>query len=265
VLAGLIGGALLVKRFGNRLGVPSRLRAYSGADSSSPRLDGLPMIVLWAWERPEDLRFIDTQKIGVAFLAETLTLSGNRTRVRPRLQPLAVSPGTSIIAVARIESDRANPPDLSAPQLEAAAQSIAELAGTHGVAAIQIDFDAPVSARGFYRGLLSEVRRRIPAQLPLSMTALASWCMYDNWLPGLPVDEVVPMLFRMGADSRQVIMHLESGGDFVAAQGRTSIGISVDEPLGSRLPAGRRVYAFNPKSWSQSDVDAVVKEVSGWQ
>jgi len=29
--------------------------------------------------------------------------------------------------------------------------------------------------------------------MPLSMTALASWCESDRWLAGMPVAEAVPM------------------------------------------------------------------------
>ncbi len=35
----------------------------------------LPKIILWVWERPEDLRFLSAEKYGVAFLAQTLTFS----------------------------------------------------------------------------------------------------------------------------------------------------------------------------------------------
>jgi hypothetical protein len=34
----------------------------------------LPRIILWAWEHPEDLEFLDPNHFGVAFLAQTLTL-----------------------------------------------------------------------------------------------------------------------------------------------------------------------------------------------
>ena len=64
--------------------------------------------------------------------------------------------------------------------------------------AIQIDFDAADSERDVYRRLLARVRAVLPRTVPLSMTALASWCVGDTWLDGLPVDEAVPMLFRMG-------------------------------------------------------------------
>lgn len=37
-------------------------------------LPGFPKLILWAWERPEDLRFIVPGATGVAFLASTITI-----------------------------------------------------------------------------------------------------------------------------------------------------------------------------------------------
>ena len=34
--------------------------------------------------------------------------------------------------------------------------------------------------------------------MPLTITALASWCDGDDWIDGLPVADASPMLFRMG-------------------------------------------------------------------
>ena len=45
------------------------------------RMGGLPPFVLWAWERPEDLRFINPQNIAVAFLAGTIRIRGERHSV----------------------------------------------------------------------------------------------------------------------------------------------------------------------------------------
>ena len=62
--------------------------------------------MLWAWERPEDLRFIDTDRVGVAFLAATAILRGDTVVPRPRMQPLQVPPGTTLKAVVRVEVAR---------------------------------------------------------------------------------------------------------------------------------------------------------------
>ncbi len=159
----------------------------------------------------------------------------------------------------RIESDRRQPQALSSAQRDKAARAIAALARRQPTAAVQIDFDAVVSERAFYRELLVELRQQLPGSLPLSITALASWCLGDGWLEGLPVDEAVPMLLRMGSDRSQVLAHLARGDDFRADICRQSVGISTDETVVS-FPRGRRVYVFHPRAW---DEEAVQKAIAG--
>jgi hypothetical protein len=216
--------------------------------------------MLWAWERPEDLSFIDPNQIGVAFLAKTILLKGERVESRPRMQPLSIPDATALVAVVRIESGGGAAAPATNPDLvRDIARRIAELAQLpRKISAIQIDFDARKSEREFYRALLHELRMQLPADLPLSITALASWCIYDDWIDDLPVDEAVPMLFRMGADDRQIRLHLESGGDFQPQISRGSLGVSTDEPL-SDVPPGRRRYVFSPRKWSEQNV----REISG--
>jgi hypothetical protein len=221
------------------------------------RMAQAPGVMLWAWERPEDLSFIDTAETGVAFLAKTIYLQGDDVIIRPRLQPLTTAPGTRLIGVVRIEARRAA---LSADQQTRAAAAIADVIGEREVFALQIDFDARDSERRFYRALIEDMRGRMPESTRLSITALASWCLGDNWLEGLPIDEAVPMLFRMGADRASVDHHLKAGGDFRATASRHSIGISTDEPL-ERLPSGRRVYIFNPKPWTEASARKAIEEV----
>jgi hypothetical protein len=203
-------------------------------------------VILWAWERPENLTFLDPKSTGVAFLAKTITLRDEKASVRPRLQPLGVAPGTKLIAVVRIETDRASAPSLSSAQLEQTASEIAELSG---VSVVQIDFDATVSERDFYRKLLQRVRQQLSPSVGLSMTALASWCAGDNWIADLPVDEAVPMLFRMGVERRQFQRRLESGQPFEASICRNSAGVSTDEPI--TVSAVNRLYVFNPQPWTK--------------
>lgn len=231
-----------------------------------PRLIGDPLfacprVFLWAWERPENLDFIDPRQLGLAVLAKTILLEGRKVTVRPRLQPLKAPPRISAIAVVRIETARAEP---APEQSREVAAEIAQLAETPGLAAIQIDFDATRSERPFYRLLLQNVRRRVPASLKLSITALASWCIYDDWISELPVDEAVPMLFRMGVDREGVVRYLRSGNDFRPKICRYSVGVSTDEPL-PRLPSGRRIYVFHPRPWTAQSVREILEAVRTWQ
>src|SRR5439155_8311954 len=150
------------------------------------RLKEFPPIMLWAWEQPQELRFLNPREVGVAFLARTVYLRGADVRIRPRLQPLKVPEGTALMAVTRIEADRSMPPTLSVDQRTRAVSAIAELARLPGVTALQVDFDATTSQRAFYRDVLHDLRRQLPDRVGLSITALASWCLHDHWLYGLP-------------------------------------------------------------------------------
>lgn len=203
--------------------------------------------MLWAWERPEDLRFLDCRKGGVAFLATTITLDDERMEVRPRLQPIQIPKGCKAVATARIEASGTKP---ETPAEEVATE-IAKLGYGSRVAAVQVDFDATVSQRGYYREVLHGIRKRLPEDVRLSMTALASWCLHDNWIEGLPVDEAVPMLFRMGANDGAIRRHLEQGREFQVELCQSSLGLSTDEPR-PRAPAGRRWYVFHPEPWTRA-------------
>jgi hypothetical protein len=208
-------------------------------------------MMVWAWERPERLDFIDARHTGVAFLASTVTIDDKTVAVRPRMQPLRVPPQTQLMAVVRVEARGAA---LSGEQRDAAVNAIAASSRLPRVAAVQIDFDATASQREFYRTLLRDVRARLP-QTPISITALASWCFDDDWIADLPIDEAVPMLFRMGRDDRAIRARLRAGDDFREPLCRRSAGVSTDEPLPA-FPAGRRVYWFAPRSWTEAGVRA---------
>ena len=217
-------------------------------------LPGFPRVILWAWESPQNLSFIDPQEAGVAFLAKTLFLGEHRAVIHPRLQPLRVPPDTALIAVVRLESDGHS----ELPPAAEIAPAIAGLAAESGIRALQIDYDARVSERAFYRQLIIEVKRRLPARFPLSITALASWCNGDGWITTLPVSDAVPMLFRMGPE------RYRPGSGFRVQLCRASVGVSMDEPV-TRLPRGRRVYVFHPGPWTERDYKNAVQEVHRWQ
>jgi hypothetical protein len=260
----------------------------SGAHFSARRsgIRALPRTMLWAWERPEDFNFIDPRETGVAFLAGTIKIvvehktviddeividneqvdqpsshsrGALRFGVMPRRQPLRVPAGTPLVAVARIEMRSAPPKETNAPALAA---EIARLAEIRGVVGIQIDFDATVSQRELYAAILRELREQIPKEMPISITALASWCFGDAWLNQLPIDEAVPMLFRMGVDDRNIRSRLARGEDFASPVCRSSVGVSTDEvtPIFSGAGMyGRRIYLFHPRSWTAAAFHGAVK------
>jgi len=222
------------------------------------RANEMPRVILWAWERPTDLRYINPRDVGVAFLAKTIRLQGQVVTVRPRLQPLNLPQGAGVIAVARVETDVIKKAALFGQQREQLAAAIAEMAHLPRVSQIQIDFDATESERQFYRDVIFNVRGRLPAHVGLSITALASWCTSDDWISDLPIDEAVPMLFRMGVEEKQFSNRLESGEDFNAAPCRLSYGVSTDEPR-TNLSRDRRLYVFNPDPWTETSVRAILE------
>lgn len=221
-----------------------------------PRRDPLaefPRVMVWAWERPEKLDFLDPREAGVAFLARTVTVRGDIVTVRPRVQPLVVAPGIALMAVVRVESQDPLP-----GARIAAEHAILDATEAHGVRALQIDYDAKASERDFYRGMIQDLRSVLPASMPLSITALASWCEADDWISRLPITEAVPMLFRMGVEPYR------GGAELRSAKCQSSAGVSTDEPL-MEPPQGRRIYLFNPRSWSREDLRAALHEVRRWQ
>ena len=211
----------------------------------------MPRLMLWAWESPQDFRFMPPGRAGIAFLARTVWLAPDNASSRPRLQPLRFQPGTDLMAVVRLESrGRGLPPG------RLAIREVLPAAQLSGVRAMQIDFDTRSSERAWYAAFLRDLRAELPAKLPLTITALESWCDRDAWLAGLPIDDATPMLFRMGMGERLP-------DDFAAAVCRGSIGVSTDE-LPDRVPRGRRIYYFHPGPWTEEAYQSAMAQAGRW-
>jgi hypothetical protein len=221
----------------------------------------MPTKILWAWERPEDLRFIDTNEFGVAFLAQTLFLQSEEIIYKPRRQPLEIAPETYLIAVTRIETSKegGRRPAFSPSQVEKIVNLVKNTLERPNVKAVQIDFDAVGSERKFYRELINKLKNRLPNNTPLTITALASWCVGDAWFNDFPVDEAVPMAFEMGADSDRIRSFLADENDWREPLCKGSYGISVDEPLNINFKQNRRFYYFKSKAWEKSDLEKIRK------
>jgi len=91
---------------------------------------------------------------------------------------------------------------------------------------------------------------------PLTMTALASWCTGDAWFNDFPVDEAVPMVFEMGADSDKIKNFLRNGNDWNEPLCRGSYGLLINENRFEGLKPGRRIYYFSYAPWKRSDIPA---------
>jgi len=222
----------------------------------------MPPLVLWAWDRDNDLSFIDVRDTAVAYLAATVILRGKSVFLTPRHHPLAPPKGTRLVAVAHVEVDRHEPPVVSDAQAQAFAETLAALRETRPGEFLQIDFEATSSQRAFFLKAVAALRQRLPDAV-LSATALTSWCLNERWTQSLAVDEMVPMLFRMGPDRRRIRDYFADGGDFRSANCRTSIGVATDE-LPAAIPSGRRIYAFSPRRWNAETYATLRERIRQW-
>lgn len=225
----------------------------------------LPQVMIWAWERPEDLRFLDelpaSSRPGVAYLDSMIFLRARVAVVQQRVSSLRLPPGVAGLPVLRIETDRAPMPAavLDAEQRQRLLDAVVRRVESSGCGQVQLDFEATASQRDFYRRFLFELRERLGAAFRISITALTSWCLQDRWLAALPVDEIVPMFYRLGPDGAWLRHQLGSGQD-LARECRRAHGFSIDEPL-TRLPSPRRVYLFSPRSWQPVLLDQTMQRL----
>lgn len=221
-----------------------------------------PVLVFWSWYHDDDL---SSARGEVAYLTNRIVVNGSEMKDYPRTNRLKVRPGTRRTAVVRVEVRK-----LEGAKSRLLAQRIVSGALRSQVEALQIDFDARMNERAFYLELLSDIRQQLPQGIKLSMTALASWCMQDNWLTGSNscVDEVVPMFFSMGSRQRQ-------GGDFLNERlplvplGPRCIGLSLDEPatiekLSVRLRQFDRIYIFSRRPWTGTTLETSLGMLKRW-
>lgn len=218
-------------------------------------------LILWAWERPEDLRFAPP---GVEIAVQTgfVDISGGDFTAHGRRYPLLTTrPPTT--ALVHIQIDPARPVQWTPALRQRVAAAVLHYAALIPAARVQVDFEVRASERQVLLDLLADVRRGLPRGTLLSMTALASWCDGEAWLDAAPADEIVPMLFRMrGGEGLK--NRLAAGGDFRDPRCRAALAVASDSPI-ARAPLGRRVYLFSPASWTAADFAAARAEVEGWR
>lgn len=99
--------------------------------------------------------------------------------------------GRPIVAVVRIDGR------LDEPNMTGAFERIAALPA---VAGVEIDYDCPTSKLASYAAFLAELRRRLPAAVALSITALPTW-MNSN------------VLQRLGADLSEAVLQVHAVDD----------------------------------------------------
>ena len=190
----------------------------------------------------------------------SVKLDGDVVVARGRRFPLLVDrpPSTSLV---HVEIGRDRPLVWTAALRAETGAAILHYATRIPTRRVQIDFEVLASERQVLLDVFGDLRRALPRGTVLSMTALASWCGED-WLGEVPVDEVVPMLFRMGPGGSSVRAALNAGRDLRHPRCRTALGVAIGSPI-PHAPPGRRVYLFNPHSWMPADFNAARREVEG--
>ena len=226
-------------------------------DDSTPALDPAvePEYVLWAWRREEDLSFIDPSRAKVALWTATIHVDGDDFTVERRTNKVTYPTKAEIVGVVRLEAAGV-PHEAMLPRL---ADAIIAASRPFRPVEHQVDFDARLSQRNFYRRLLRELRARTGGA-GLSITALASWCFQDDWTEGLPVDAVVPMIYRMGREGDVIRHTLYTDREFPNPICAGNVGYSADEPL-APVDGLRRLFLFHPEPWSQPRFRELVQRV----
>ena len=206
--------------------------------------------ILWIWDQPCDLRFMNNSEYEFTLLSKTIEFDEYNTKIIPRHSSVLLANRAIVFPVIRLESKGCSSRIASTVTDKLIDNICHEINNFPLARKIQIDYDAKASERKWYRDLLQAVRNRLPAHCVLSITALASWCYGNNWLDGLPVDEIVPMFFRMGRDSELIKRQIQTRIPCAVASRKYCLGVSLDEPLSISIKEGS-FYVFNSKRWDR--------------
>lgn len=190
-----------------------------------------------------------------AVLVESLVLRAQGVERGGRTQALRLPPGVRVVPVVHIESASDAPTEFSETQRSAVLAAVRRHApvATAGAGVFQLDFEAPARQREAYRALVTAVRKALPDDVKLSVTALAHWCTQGDWLDRLPVDEVVPMLYRLGphADAWRRRFEQSDNPDLARRCRGDAMGFATNDPPSSKLLARTiRAYWFDEDAWS---------------
>jgi hypothetical protein len=189
-----------------------------------------------------------------AVLVESLMLRAGGIEHGGRTQPLALPAGVRLVPVVHLEAAEDAPAEFTPAQRDAIVAAVRRQGGTAaaGAGLLQLDFEAPARQRDAYRKLVATVREALPAGVRLSVTVLAHWCAQGDWLDRLPVDEVVPMLYRLGphADDWRRRFAQDDAGLARRCRG-PALGFATNDPPPAALIArAARPYWFDEAAWS---------------
>ncbi|RZL39849.1 MAG: hypothetical protein EOP35_02685 [Rubrivivax sp.] len=187
-----------------------------------------------------------------AVLVESLVLRATGVERGGRRQPLALPVGVRLVPVVHVEAAADAPADLTTAQRGAVIAALRRQARHAGAGLVQLDFEAPPRQREAYRTLVAAARAALPGDVRLSVTVLAHWCTQGDWLDRLGVDEVVPMLYRLGPHAAEWRARFERGDAGLARHCRgPALGFAThDPPSPALLARAARPYWFDEAAWS---------------
>ena len=219
------------------------LLLHAGAAQGGPA-------IAWLWD---EARLPAWSAAEAAVLQRHILLSADTALTRPRQRWPAMPASTHITPVVHVEVSTVNPPIDIESRRAMIVRAMLEAAKASTSGWVQLDMEAKPSQRDFYRSLVRQLRGQLPANVKLSVTALAWWCRSPAWLDDLAADEVVPMFFRMGRDKVRLRGIIEqSPGTLHASCRAGSAGFSPQEPFAPQVHERyRKTYWFDRHAWKR--------------
>ncbi|RYE06205.1 MAG: hypothetical protein EOP33_03130 [Rickettsiaceae bacterium] len=210
-------------------------------------------IVLWSWERYEDLSYIDTLTTAVAPLIATFIINDKEELyTKLRLNVYKIPLLTNVIPVFRIEMQSTNLNNKTVHQL---VTEIISLSKTGQL--IQLDFDVTLSQRNIYKEIINQL---VNYNREVSITALASLCTYDSWLDSLPIKFAVPMLYNIKdndrglKESKALFARL---GHWRTKKCQGYIGILRSDII--EVNSSHTLFIFNNSAWTKDHYNEINK------
>lgn len=195
----------------------------------------------WYWDRPAAKLPAPAPGVGAAVVVTHVLLSGAGHLRQTRRSALLLPEATPILPVVHVEIDHAQPFVGTTVQRDALRDAVVNAASRGNTPWVQLDFEVRRSEREFWRASVEAIKVALPKTVRLSVTALASWCYGDRWLGDIPVDEVVPMYFRLGRTRPDY--EARSAATVPEPRCAQAHGLADDEPPWPQALPGRR-YLF---------------------
>ncbi|WP_417904671.1 hypothetical protein [Candidatus Tisiphia endosymbiont of Micropterix aruncella] len=216
--------------------------------------DKTPNLTLWSWHRSDDLLFIDNNT-AIASLIATIYIDLDKIKIMPRTNTLTTAANSFIIPVFRLEMQAKG--KLNAKSLTDLSNII--LSASKPRQLIQLDFDATYNQRKIYSQLIETL---VKNNRKISITALSSWCMFDNWIDKLSIEYAVPMVYqgrRENQDIRRVKKFFTDNKNWRSKKCQNYIGLMTDDVL--TVPTNFNIFLFNKDKWNKETYYKITKNI----